>query len=158
MNRYNYTGCDKVYGETYNYIVERKLIVWKLKRLSYIKLVNRAGMRACERKGGGRVTRTGGEGIRSLREDRGSRKKERKRGPKARSDQSRRNDRRPVISRASTRRQVPRAPSPSSCLDKRNRLVDPSIRLRVERVVFSKRYILGWQLSNCGFQLKLMTI
>lgn len=114
MNRYNYTGCDKVYGETYNYIVERKLIVWKLKRLSYIKLVNRAGMRACERKGGGRVTRTGGEGIRSLREDRGSRKKERKRGPKARSDQSRRNDRRPVISRASTRRQVPRPPRVAS--------------------------------------------
>lgn len=114
MNRYNYTGCDKVYGETYNYIVERKLIVWKLKRLSYIKLVNRAGMRACERKGGGRVTRTGGEGIRSLRKDRGSRKKERKRGPKARSDQSRRNDRRPVISRASTRRQVPRPPRVAS--------------------------------------------
>lgn len=114
MNRYNYTGCDKVYGETYNYIVERKLIVWKLKRLSYIKLVNRAGMRACERKGGGRVTRTGGEGIRSLRKDRGSRKKERKRGPKARSDQSRRNDRRPVISRASTQRQVPRPPRVAS--------------------------------------------
>lgn len=114
MNRYNYTGCDKVYGETYNYIVERKLIVWKLKRLSYIKLVNRAGMRACERKRGGRVTRTGGEGIRSLRKDRGSRKKERKRGPKARSDQSRRNDRRPVISRASTRRQVPRPPRVAS--------------------------------------------
>lgn len=55
-------------------------------------------------KGRRRATRTGGERIRSLRKDRGSRKKER-------SDQSRRNDRRPVISRASTRRQVPRAPS-----------------------------------------------
>lgn len=81
MNRYNYTEYHKVYGETYNYIVERKLIVWKLKRLSYIKLVNGVGMRACKRngliKGRRRATRTGGERIRSLRKDRGPRKKER---------------------------------------------------------------------------------